>query len=138
MITMKTMIKGVAIAALAMLSLSVHATQTDMLVAQRANRWDPVTPGVWHADLEQARAYAEINGLPLIAVWSNGDFCQHCLIWEGAANSPEFVNWMKSSGMVFYFGYVGDGYLNAAGDFGGGSLLPQAPSPQDLEGGGSL
>ena len=117
---MKTMVKCVAVAAFATAALAVHATQTDILVAQRANRWDPVTPGVWHADLEEARSYAEANGLPLIAVWSNGDFCQHCLVWEGAANSPVFVNWMKTSGIVFYFGYVGDGYLNAAGDFGAG------------------
>ena len=122
------MVKGVAVAALAMVSLSVHATQTDILVAQRADRGAEVKPGQWHADLVKARAYAVANRLPLMAVWSNGDFCQHCLIWEGAANSPVFMNWMKKSGMVFYLGYVRDGSLNAAGDFGGG------PSPDGQEG----
>ena len=99
---------------------TASATVTDELLKQRAPRTAAVQPGQWHADLEKARAYAEANGLPLVAVWSNGDFCQHCLIWEGCANSPVFVKWMKSSGMVFYFGCVTDGYLNAAGDFGGG------------------
>ena len=125
---MKMTVKCVAVAAFAMVAMAAHATQTDILVAQRADRGADVKPGQWHADLVKARAYAEANGLPLVAVWSNGDFCQHCLIWEGAANSPVFVNWMKTSGMVFYFGYVRDGSLNAAGDFGGG------PSPDGQEG----
>ncbi len=107
-------------AAAALMACSVQATVTDDLVKQRDARSANVTPGRWHADLEKARAYAVANGLPLMAVWSNGDFCQHCLVWEGCANSSVFVNWMKSSGIVFYFGYVKDGYLNAAGDFGGG------------------
>ena len=111
--------KSIAVA-VSLAAAMASATVTDDLVRTRAGRSDPVTPGVWHADLVKARAYAEANGLPLVAVWSNGDFCQHCLVWEGVATSPLFVNWMKSSGMVFYFGYVKDGYLNAVGDFGGG------------------
>ena len=93
---MKMTVKCVAVAAFAMVAMAAHATQTDILVAQRADRGADVKPGQWHADLVKARAYAEANGLPLIAVWSNGDFCQHCLVWEGAANSPVFVNWMKT------------------------------------------
>ena len=115
---MNTKVKITVVAALA--AAFAWATVTDDLVAQRAPRWADVVPGQWHADLEKARSYAEEKGLPLIAVWSNGDFCQHCLIWEGCATSPVFVEWMKTSGIVFYFGYVKDGYLNAAGDFGGG------------------
>ena len=117
---MKSMSRCLFVVVLSLAATFVHATVTDDLVATRASRTDPVTPGVWHADLAKARAYAEANGLPLIAVWSNGDFCQHCLVWEGVATAPLFREWMKSSGIVFYFGYVKDGYLNAAGDFGGG------------------
>ena len=117
---MRLLIKSAAATVLTLAASLTHATVTDDLVALRASRNDPVTPGVWHADLVKARAYAEDNGLPLIAVWSNGDFCQHCLVWEGVATSPLFKEWMKTSGIVFYFGYVKDGYLNAEGDFGGG------------------
>ena len=49
------------------------------------------------------------NGIPLIAVWSNGDACSHCTKFENACNSAYFKNWMKTSGCVFFFTYPGDG-----------------------------
>ena len=48
-------------------------------VPDRTPRDQPVTVGKWHSDLEKARAYAEANGLPLLAVWSNARFCNHCV-----------------------------------------------------------
>ncbi|MCL1856338.1 MAG: hypothetical protein FWF84_01660, partial [Kiritimatiellaeota bacterium] len=37
----------------------------------------PIRPGVWHAGLTECRNYAEANGIPLMAVWSN-EGCGHC------------------------------------------------------------
>ena len=107
-------------------AMSAFATNTDALLAQRDSRDKVVTPGRWHADLAKARAYAEANGLPLMAVWSNGDFCAHCLAWEGAAASDAFASWMSTSGIVFYFGAVNDGSYNYNGGTG--------PSPDGQEG----
>lgn len=78
-------------------------------VPDRTPRDQPVTVGKWHSDLEKARAYAEANGLPLVAVWSNARFCNHCAQFERTIDSAVFKNWMKDSGIVFYFGCVYDG-----------------------------
>ena len=40
---------------------AVASVTTDLL-ALRAARNADVTPGVWHSDLNKARAYAEANG----------------------------------------------------------------------------
>lgn len=86
---------------------AVASVTTDLL-ALRAARTADVTPGVWHSDLNKARAYAEANGLPLFAVWSNGDYCSSCVAFENCVMSPAFQNWMRDSGIVFYFGVNGD------------------------------
>ena len=90
-------------------ALTAAASITDDLKAIRAPRSAAVTPGVWHADLNKARAYAVENGLPLLAVWSNGDECAHCVAFENCVMSAAFRNWMKDSGIVFYFGERNDG-----------------------------
>ncbi len=90
-------------------ALTAAASVTDDLKAIRAPRSAAVTPGVWHADLNKARAYAVENGLPLLAVWSNGDECAHCVAFENCVMSAAFRNWMKDSGIVFYFGERNDG-----------------------------
>lgn len=118
--------KGVLAVAAVMFTGLAFGTNTDLLLAQRAARTAPVKQGQWHADLEKARAYAEANGLPLVAVWSNGDYCTHCLKFEGAAAGDVFANWMKDSGIVFYFGAVNDGSYNYDGGTG--------PSPDGKEG----
>lgn len=107
---------------------AANASNTTDLMAIRSARTEEVKPGKWHADLNKARAYAEANGMPLVAVWSNGDFCSHCVLFEGAVTSPAFVKWMATSGIVFYFGLVDDGALNADHSFGTG------PSPDGQEG----
>ena len=80
------------------LLLSASASITDDVIAVRDGRNAAVRPGVWHADLNKARAYAEANGLPLVAVWSNGDECAHCVAFENCIMSPAFRNWMNDGG----------------------------------------
>lgn len=87
---------------------------TEYLVAERLQPSDPVTPGKWHPNLDKCIAYAEANGLPLIAVWSNGDQCGHCKKWENNALSDVFEAWMAKSGIVYYFGYYADAYSSDA------------------------
>ena len=85
---------------------SVSSTET--LVALRADATSPVELGVWHASLDKTRAYAEENGVPLIAVWSNGDYCSHCRVFQDACTTSEFRDWMKTSGCAFLFVHSGD------------------------------
>ena len=88
-------------------SLASESTATDLLDVRTAKTGD-VVPGVWHANLDKAREYAELRGLPLVAVWSNGDGCGHCIEFENCVMSPAFRNWMRDSGIVFYFGERND------------------------------
>lgn len=67
----------------------------------------------WHRDLDSAKAYAEKKKMPLVVVWSNGDACTHCTTWEANANTTKFKNYVKSSGIVWVFGYPGDGHQGA-------------------------
>lgn len=107
------MMKKVAIALVVMSGLltssTVLAGETSKLVKTRSKAAADVTLGKWHAGFSKCKSYAEKNGVPLIAVWSNGDACSHCVRFESACNSTNFKNWMATSGCVFYFIYSGDG-----------------------------
>lgn len=81
---------------------------THLLVAQRGGLNSEVELGRWHSNLDAAKAYAEEHGVPLVAVWSNGDDCGHCKKWENCALSDVFEEWMPESGIVYYFGYNKD------------------------------
>lgn len=91
-----------------LLTLPALAGETSKLVATRITSSAAVVPGQWHGGFTKAKQYADSNGLPFIAVWSNGDGCPHCVKFASSANSSTFKNWMKSSGVVFFFGYSGD------------------------------
>jgi uncharacterized repeat protein (TIGR02543 family) len=94
---------------------TLNAGATATLLKTRTAASKAVKPGVWHASFSKAKSYATEHGVPLIAVWSNGDACGHCVIFESACNSSYFKKWMKSSGCVFYFTYSGE----SAGKVGG-------------------
>ena len=106
---MKTM-KHVGLALLALLSaLTVQAASpTTTLLKTRASYSAAVTTGKWQSNFYKAKKYATDNKLPFIAVWSNGDSCGHCDMFEESVNSSYFRKWMANSGMVFYFTYYGD------------------------------
>lgn len=82
----------------------VFATATDTTLSRRAKAGTAIVPGQWHAGFSAVKKYAEDNGLPLMAVWSNGDNCSHCLRFERCINASTFNTWMKDSGIVYYFG----------------------------------
>lgn len=100
------------LAALALtLSAGAMAGETGTFLKNRhAKSVTTITPdGMWYWNFAKCKAYATANGVPLIAVWSNGDACSHCTKFENACNSTAFKNWMKQSGCIFYFTYPGDG-----------------------------
>ena len=107
-------------------TLACWASQTSKLVASRDAASKPVRLNVWHADLNKCKSYAKSHGVPLIAVWSNGEACPHCVDFESACNATYFKNWMKKSGCVFLFVYSGDKNNQNVFDFcyGGQALYP--------------
>ena len=98
----------VSAVALALAALAASAGETSNLVKTRLSPSSAARPNVWLSSFSKARSYALANDLPLVAVWSNGDACSHCVKFESACNSTYFRNWMKTSGCVFYFTYPGD------------------------------
>ena len=84
------------------------ASPTSTLLKTRASYSAAVTTGKWQSNFHKAKKYATDNGIPFIAVWSNGDACGHCIMFENGCNTTYFKNWMKSSGMVFYFATPAD------------------------------
>ena len=107
--------KMMVVVATALLATVGFAGATSNLVKTRLARSKAVVPGVWHADLAKCQAYARANEVPLIAVWSNGDQCGHCITFEQAVVKSDFTKWMKTSGMVFCFVYSGDGTYGKEG-----------------------
>lgn len=87
---------------------AVYAGETSKLLKTRLSSGSAAKAGVWLSNFSKAKNYAVDNGLPLIAVWSNGDSCGHCVTFESACNSSYFRKWMASSGMVFYFTHSGE------------------------------
>ena len=77
---------------------------TSTILAQRDKAGTPINLGKWHAGFTEVKNYAVNNGLPLLAIWSNGEECSHCKKLERCLNQTTFKNWMKDSGIVFYFG----------------------------------
>ena len=108
---MKRMYKAiVTIVMVSLLATSASAGKTAEFLKNRHKKGAAVTlDGMWYRDFSKCKTYAEKNGVPLIAVWSNGDACSHCTKFEDACNSSAFKSWMKTSGCVFYFTYPGDG-----------------------------
>ncbi len=68
------------------------------------------TPGRWNSDFNKCKKYCEDNGVPFVAVWSNGDACGHCTAFEKACEKSYFKTWQKKSGIVFWFGCPSNGY----------------------------
>ena len=101
--------KKIAMAALVVLAaVSGFAGPTSTLLKSRAKSSDEVTLGKWQSNFTKARSYATSKGIPFVAVWSNGDACAHCMRFASACNSSTFKTFMKTSGMVFWFGCSSD------------------------------
>ena len=102
----------VVAACCAVVSVSAWADVTGDLCAIRRGMGAEVKEGYWHADLEKCKTYCQANGVPLVAVWSNGDQCGHCFKLESNLLSDAFTKWRKQSGIVFYFGWNADAAPN--------------------------
>ena len=108
-------------------AVAANAATTADFLKLRASTSASAAPGKWLSNFSKAKSYATSKGVPLIAVWSNGDRCPHCIIFEKACMSSAFKTWMKSSGCVFVFAYYGDsGGGNDVYNFcyGGQTLYP--------------
>ena len=101
-------IRLVLVAAVAMVAADVLASPTSIIQSRRRGRDESIKPGRWHANLEKCKEYCVANGCPLVAVWSNGDACSHCLKLENDLNEDYFYSWQKTSGIVFYFAVNGE------------------------------
>ena len=66
------------------------------------------TPGKWSSGFSAVKKYSEANKIPLIAVWSNGDACGHCINFEKSIMQSVFTKWAATSGCVFWFGCSSD------------------------------
>lgn len=84
------------------------ASTTTTFLKSRAAASAAIKPGQWHAGFSKMKKYAEDNKIPLIAVWSNGDKCGHCINFEKSVMQSVFTTWMKSSGCAFWFGCSSD------------------------------
>lgn len=91
-----------------MFAVACNAGSTANIVESRLAASAPVELGRWHASLSKCKEYAHAHGVPLIAVWSNGDLCGHCIRFQDALNTSVFKQWMKNSGCVFLFVHSGD------------------------------
>lgn len=79
-------------------------TVTDKVKKLRAAKSATVKPGQWHADFSTVQKHADANGIPLLAVWSNGDKCGHCIMFEKCILDSKFKNWQKTCGVDMWIG----------------------------------
>ena len=105
---MKSIFRTALAVGLVLAGASVFAGQTSTFLTRRLGKSADITPGKWHRNFSKAKSWAIAQGVPFIAVWSNGDNCGHCVKFEQCLNTTTFKNWEKASGMVFWFGYSGD------------------------------
>lgn len=89
---------------------------TAALLSERAGKGTPVVAGAWHAGLDECRAYAESNGLPLVAVWSKGSMCKACRNLEGVFGTGIFKAWRAASGTVFCYANIEDPSPDGVGE----------------------
>lgn len=64
--------------------------------------------GVWYSNFSRVKKYAASNGYGLFGVWWSGDECPHCNEVMMAMLHSTFKTWMKSSGLLFWFGCGSD------------------------------
>ena len=81
---------------------------TDKVKKLRAAAKSPVVLGQWHESFSKVKKFAEDNKVPMLAVWSNGDACGHCVTFENCILDSKFKTWMKTSGVAFWIGFSSD------------------------------
>lgn len=86
------------------------ASTTEEVVALRTKASAAVKLGKWHEDFAKVKKYANNNKVPMLAVWSNGDKCGHCVNFNKCILSSTFKKWQKTSGVAFWIGFGSDTY----------------------------
>lgn len=81
---------------------------TDNMKKLRAAKSAPVKLGQWHADFKTVKNFALGKKVPLLAVWSNGDSCGHCIAFEQCLMDSKFKTWAKTSGVAMWIGFGTD------------------------------
>lgn len=81
---------------------------TDKVKKLRAAAKSPVVLGQWHEAFSTVKKYADANNVPLLAVWSSGDSCGHCIAFEQCLLDSKFKTWAKTSGVAMWIGFNGD------------------------------
>lgn len=69
----------------------------------RAERGMKLEPGKWYTNFEVCKDYADANGIPLMAIWSNNS-CIHCWFTDVVFIQDQFIQWQQTSdaGKVIY------------------------------------
>ena len=75
---------------------------------ERAAASAPIKLGQWHADFTKVKKYSDTNNVPILAVWSNGDSCGHCIMFEQCLLDSKFKTWAKTSGVAMWIGFGTD------------------------------
>ena len=87
---MNTIKKALLIATVAFVSQCWAASPTTTLLKNRAGYTadiaTAVAQGKWVSNFYKAKTWAVANRTPLVAVWSNGDSCGHCVNFENSVN----------------------------------------------------
>lgn len=60
--------------------------------------------GQWHEDFNKVKKFADSKEIPLLAVWSNGDACGHCISFEQCLLDSQFKTWQKTCGCALWLG----------------------------------
>ena len=92
--------------------------------------------GKWYTNFTVCKEYADKNGIPLVAVWSNSG-CVHCFYTDASFLQPSFLDWKAThnEGQVIYCFMAGghDVYDQWGSDaanwmwYGGGKTLNAYP-----------
>lgn len=85
--------------------MGAKGSPTGRLVAMRRTPGDgDLETGVWYSGFSRVKAEAERRGLPFFAMWTNGDLCGFCKRFTFNILEQPFLDWMKSSGGLFWLG----------------------------------
>lgn len=62
----------------------------------------------WHENVKRCKDFADANKLPLLAVWSNGQVCGHCVTFASAVASKAFRDFQGKYRIVWCYAESGD------------------------------
>ena len=85
--------------------MGAEGSPTGKLVALRREPGEgQLETGVWYSNFTRVHDEAVGRGLPFFAMWTNGDLCGFCKRFTLNILEPGFLEWMKSSGGLFWLG----------------------------------